>query len=53
MPTDLYESNEFKPKLTALEASSKWQIVAATEKFRAHLKKDSGVYLKVWVYKIC
>ena len=53
MPTDLFESSEFKAKLTALEASGKWQMVAVTEKFRAHLKKDSGVYLQVWVYKVC
>ncbi|MEL7039414.1 MAG: class I SAM-dependent methyltransferase [Cyanobacteria bacterium J06592_8] len=53
MPTDLSESNDFQPKLTTLEASGKWQMVAVTEKFRAHLKKDSGVYLKVWVYKVC
>ncbi|NEO69454.1 MAG: class I SAM-dependent methyltransferase [Moorea sp. SIO3H5] len=53
MPTDLYESNEFKPKLTALEESGQWEMVTATKKFLTHQKKDTGVYLKVWVYKVC
>ena len=52
LPSDLATSPEFETKLTALEASSQWALVTTTEKFRAHLKKDSGVYLQVWVYRV-
>ena len=52
MPVDLSEGSDFKPKMTTLETSGQWTFVTATEKFRAHLKKESGVYLKVWVYRV-
>lgn len=47
-----YENSDFKTKLTALEANGKWEKVETTEKFRAHAKKDTGVYLQVWVYRV-
>ena len=52
LPDDLSEGPEFKPKLAALESSGQWKLVQTTEKFRTHLKKDSGVYLRVWVYQV-
>lgn len=47
-----YENRDFNTKLTSLEAAGQWSKVETTEKFRAHAKKDSGVYLQVWVYQI-
>ena len=46
-----YENSDFHSKLTSLELSGKWSKVETSEKFRAHAKKDSGVYLQVWVYQ--
>jgi len=52
IPVDLYQSSDFKTKLTSLECSGQWTKVETSEKFSAHSKKDLGVYLQVWVYQI-
>lgn len=47
-----YENSDFSTKLSSLESSGKWKKIETTEKFRAHVKKDTGVYLQVWVYRV-
>lgn len=47
-----YEGSDFKTKLTSLESSGKWERVETTDKFEAHSRKDTGVYLQVWVYRV-
>ncbi|MDJ0733381.1 MAG: class I SAM-dependent methyltransferase [Nostocaceae cyanobacterium] len=47
-----YENSDFQTKFTSLESSGKWENVETTEPFLCHLKKDTGVQLQVWVYRI-
>ncbi|MEM9271462.1 MAG: class I SAM-dependent methyltransferase [Cyanobacteria bacterium P01_F01_bin.143] len=47
-----YKNSNFDSKLTSLESAGKWSRVETTEPFLCHLKKDIGVQLQVWIYKI-
>jgi len=47
-----YENSDFQTKFTSLESSGRWSKVEVTQPFLCHLKKDTGVQLQVWVYRI-
>ena len=49
----VYEKDEFPQKMATLENSHQWELIKITDKFRAHLKGEPDLYLKVWVYQVC
>ncbi|MEO1431171.1 MAG: class I SAM-dependent methyltransferase [Cyanobacteria bacterium J06632_19] len=52
MRLDFYENSDFKQKLTALEAETKWSLVEIGEKFSPlSTAKPDGFY-RVWVYQV-
>lgn len=47
-----YQNSNFETKLTVLESADRWKKVEVTEPFFCHLKKDTGVQLQVWAYRV-
>ena len=49
---DLYETDGFKERHSALESEGKWRLAEVTDKFQSLPKGEPDVLAQVWVYQV-
>ena len=49
---DVYESDGFKEKQTALEAEGKWKLAEVSEPLQALPRGEPDIFHQVWVYQV-